>query len=102
MIRLVLACIALAVIGTVVLAGDAEQGKRLAESRCAPCHIVGIEPRLRSELADAPPFVMIGRKFGFDADMMVYALTGPHAKMNFSLSRPEADDVAAYVATLAK
>jgi hypothetical protein len=47
------------------------------------------------------PFMVIGSKFGFDPDSLVYALIGPHAKMNFSLRRPEADDVAAYIATLA-
>jgi hypothetical protein len=36
-----------------------------------------------------------------DPDALVFALVGPHAKMNFSLRRPEAEDVAAYIATLA-
>jgi cytochrome c len=93
-------CLALTVITTAALGADVNRGKRLAEQRCESCHIIGPGPR--GEVAEAPPFEAIGRKFGFDADMLVFALTGPHAKMNFSLSRPEADDVAAYVATLAK
>jgi mono/diheme cytochrome c family protein len=80
--------------------GDAQQGKRLAQIRCAVCHIV--EPNQRDEIADAPPFMVIGTKFGFDPDALVFALVGPHAKMNFSLRRPEAEDVAAYIGTLAK
>ena len=80
--------------------GDAQQGRRLAQIRCAVCHIV--EPNQRDEIADAPPFMIIGSKFGFDPDALVFALVGPHAKMNFSLRRPEAEDVAAYIGTLAR
>jgi len=79
--------------------GDAARGKRLAQIQCAVCHIV--EPNQRDEVADAPPFMVIGNKFGFDPDALVFALVGPHAKMNFSLRRPEAEDVAAYISTLA-
>ncbi len=79
---------------------DAEAGRRLAQLRCAACHIVA--PNQREEVADAPPFAIIGRKFGFNSDDLIFALIGPHAKMNFGLTRPDADDVAAYIATLAR
>jgi mono/diheme cytochrome c family protein len=82
------------------LAGDAEAGRRLAYLRCAACHIVA--KNQREEVAEAPPFAAIGRKFGFDADALVFALVGPHAKMNFSLNRREADDVSAYISTLSR
>jgi mono/diheme cytochrome c family protein len=74
---------------------DADAGRRLAQLRCAACHIVAQNPR--DEVADAPPFAIIGRKFGFNYDSLVFALMGPHAKMNFGLTRPEANDVAAYI-----
>jgi cytochrome c2 len=79
---------------------DAEAGQRLAQLRCAACHIV--PPSRREELADAPPFEMIGRKFGFDFDMLVSNLMGPHAKMNFSLGRSDAENIAASIGTLAR
>ena len=63
-------------------------------------HIVA--PHQRQEIADAPPFEVIGRKFGFDSDMLVFNLMGPHAKMNFSLRRSDAQDIAAYISTLAR
>jgi mono/diheme cytochrome c family protein len=81
-------------------AADAEAGKLLAQQRCAACHIVA--PDGRNEVADAPPFVVIGRKFGFDYDSIVIALIGPHRKMNFSLRRRDAEDIAAYIGTLAQ
>ena len=79
--------------------GDAAKGKRLAQIQCAVCHIV--EPNQRDEVAEAPPFMVIGTKFGFDPDALVFALVGPHQKMNFGLRRIEAEDVAAYISTLA-
>jgi hypothetical protein len=47
----------------------------------------------RDEVADAPSFTIIGRKFGFDYDSLVSALVGPHAKINFGVTRPEANNV---------
>lgn len=81
-------------------AADAESGKRIAELRCSPCHIV--VPHQREELANAPPFESIARKFGFNAEMLAYSILEPHPRMNVTLTRREADDVAAYIATLAK
>ncbi len=82
-------------------AADIEAGRRLAQQRCAACHIVTGSPR-NDLVADAPPFLVIGRKYGFDAEAIALNLVGPHAKMNFALSRPEANDVAAYIQSLAR
>ena len=79
-------------------AADADNGKRLAQDRCAACHAVA--PHTRSEVANAPPFEAIGRKYGFDADRIAHAIAGPHPKMNFSPGPAQAADVAAYIATL--
>jgi cytochrome c len=78
-------------------AADAGRGKRLAQEHCASCH--SVLPHTRSEVADAPPFDAIGRKYGFDADAIAHAITGPHPKMNFSPQPAEAADIAAYMAT---
>jgi mono/diheme cytochrome c family protein len=80
---------------------DLEAGRRLALQRCAACHIVTGSPR-NDVVADAPPFLVIGRKYGFDAEAIALNLVGPHTKMNFALSRPEANDVAAYIRSLAR
>jgi mono/diheme cytochrome c family protein len=79
---------------------DADAGRRLAQLRCVACHIVG--QNHGDEVADAPPFVVIGQKFGFNHDSLIVALMGPHAKMNFSLGRRDADDIAAYIITLTR
>jgi mono/diheme cytochrome c family protein len=82
------------------LAANAENGRRLAASHCASCH--AIAPPRRNELADSPPFELIGRKYGFDADAITHAIAGPHPKMNFSPRPDEAADIAAYISTLGK
>jgi mono/diheme cytochrome c family protein len=82
-------------------AADAGNGERIAQSRCAACHIV-VAPNQQRDVADAPPFETIARKFNFDADMLVFHLLDPHPKMNFALTRREANDVAAYMSTLAR
>jgi mono/diheme cytochrome c family protein len=92
-------CLGLALAASGAHAADAESGKRLAQQRCAACHIVTGSPR-NDLVADAPPFLVIGRKYGFDNEALVFNLVGPHAKMNFALSRREANDVAAYIQSL--
>jgi mono/diheme cytochrome c family protein len=82
-------------------AADSESGKRLAQLRCAACHIVTASPR-NDLVADAPPFLVIARKYGSDTDSLVFNLVGPHAKMNFALSRPEANNIAAYIGSLGR
>jgi cytochrome c len=99
-VLLFLAVIALFVFGATLRApaADAERGKRLAQDHCAACHTIA--PHARNEVANAPPFDVIGRKYGFDADRIAHAIAGPHPKMNFSPQRGEAADIAAYIAEL--
>jgi mono/diheme cytochrome c family protein len=80
------------------LAADADNGKRLAQARCVPCH--AIEPDQRRQVADAPSFEVIAGKF--NPEMLAFSLLDPHPRMNLTLTRREAQDIAAYVSTLAK
>ena len=82
------------------LAADADRGEAIARRRCASCHIVA--PHQRGEVAQAPPFAVIGRKSGFDSEMLMSSLLELHPRMNFSLTRREATDLAAYISGLAK
>ena len=94
----VLLALAAAVAAAPARAADARRGERLAQTHCAACHIVA--PHAREEVADAPPFEVIARKYGFDAGAITTAIAGPHAKMNFMPDPAEAADIAAYMATL--
>jgi cytochrome c len=94
------AILAMLVVAPGARAADADNGRRIAEQRCAFCHIVS--PFRRTEVADAPPFAVIARKYGFSADALNNAILGPHPKMNFSPPPLEAADLAAYMATLGR
>jgi mono/diheme cytochrome c family protein len=82
------------------VAADADGGKRLAQQHCSPCHLV--EPNQRQEGADSPPFETIVQKFGNAPEFIAFAILAPHPRMNVVLSRREAQDIAAYIATLGK
>ena len=81
-------------------AADADAGKRLAQQHCSPCHVV--EPGSRRELANSPPLETIARKFGSAPESIALAILSPHPRMNLTPSRRDAQDIAAYIATLAK
>ena len=81
-------------------AADAESGRRLAEMRCVPCHVVTqIQPR---QVTQAPPFEAIARKYAVGAEAIAFAILDPHPRMNMTVSRREAEDIAAYINTLAR
>ena len=82
------------------LAADADNGKRLAEMRCVTCHIVS--PGERRVVTDAPPFEAIARKYASNPDTLAFSIMDPHPRMNVTLTRREAQDVAAYINALAK
>ncbi len=65
-----------------------------------PCHAVA--PDRPREVADAPPFETIARKFARNPDILAFSLLDPHPRMNSPLTRREAQDIAAYINTLAK
>ena len=57
----------------------------------------------KSASADVPPFATIAKSATFNARQLAYFLLEPHPKMpNLSLSRSEADDLAAYIESLRK
>ena len=91
-------CATLALNASVALGADGEAGKRFARQRCAVCHIV--ERNHRHEVAKAPPFEAIRRKFGADPALLAFNLMGPHANMHVTLTRRDAANVAEYIRTL--
>lgn len=85
--------------GSAAMAADANHGAELAKRWCASCHAVTLEQRRAS--ADVAPFAEVARKPDFSAEKLAFFLLDPHPKMpDFPLSRTEAADLAAYIATL--
>ena len=80
---------------------QAVRGEKLARHWCASCHIVASDQKAGSDTA--PPFATIARKPGFDGGKIAEFLMDPHPKMpDMQLSRDEARDLGAYIASLAK
>jgi mono/diheme cytochrome c family protein len=81
------------------LAADPNNGERLARRWCAPCHVVASNQRVPT--GEAPPFATLTAKPDFDVAKLAFFLLDPHPKMpDMSLSRMEAADLAAYIASL--
>jgi hypothetical protein len=59
-------------------------------------------PHRREEVADSPPLETIARKFGFNADMLALSMRDPHPRMNITVTRGEAEDLASYAVTRGK
>lgn len=82
-------------------AADAYNGGQIARRWCAPCHVVAGDQQ--GTTGEAPPFASIAKKPGFDTGQLALFLLDPHPKMpNMSLTRIEAGDLAAYIASLGK
>ena len=81
------------------LSADPSNGERLAHRWCAACHVVAGDQK--GTTAEAPPFTTSARKPDFAPAKLAYFLLDPHPKMpSMTLSRNEANDLAAYIATL--
>ena len=96
-------CLLLAVTSSVgtssVLAADADHGADLAKRWCASCHVVATGQTQAS--ADVPSFASVARRQDFNPERLAFFLLDPHPKMpNMQLTRSEAADIAAYIATL--
>jgi mono/diheme cytochrome c family protein len=84
---------------TPAFAADPDNGERLSQRWCTACHVVASDQR--GPTGEAPPFRTIAAKPDFDAAKLAFFLMDPHPKMpNMQLSRTEAGDLAAYIATL--
>lgn len=80
-------------------AADAENGQVLAERWCTGCHVVSGTQNKGTDLA--PSFVSIAERPDFNAEKLAFFLLDPHPKMpNMALSRSEAANISAYVASL--
>lgn len=97
-LTVLLACVA-ALSGSPALAADPDHGADLAKRWCASCHLVSADQPQAS--ADVPSFAAVARKPGFTPEKLAFFLLDPHPKMpSFPLSRVEATDLAAYIASL--
>jgi mono/diheme cytochrome c family protein len=100
-IRTMLVLLATAIGSVAANAADANHGQTLARRWCATCHVVAANQQRPT--GEAPPFAVIAKRTDFDTTRLANFLLNPHPKMpNMSLTRIEAADLVAYIATLAR
>jgi mono/diheme cytochrome c family protein len=93
--------VAFAVAPNAAMAADVRQGEVLAKRWCATCHVVATDQKTGG--TQAPAFSAIAKKPGFDAAKLALFLLVPHPRMpDMNLSRGEASDLAAYIASQRK
>ncbi|MGA7388294.1 MAG: c-type cytochrome [Pseudolabrys sp.] len=101
MYRIAIGLLSVFVAGTLakaVSAADARKGETLAKRWCATCHVVASDQQRGT--AQSPPFSAIAKKPGFNEATLAFFLLTPHPRMpDMNLSRSEASDLAAFIAT---
>jgi mono/diheme cytochrome c family protein len=101
MVMGLLAILASAATADTAGAADAYNGGQIARRWCEPCHVVAGDQQ--GTTGEAPPFASIAKRPDFDTGQLAVFLLDPHPKMpNMSLTRIEAGDLAAYIASLGK
>ena len=100
--RIVMVATLLTVVGSSAFAaGQAEQGKAIAERWCAACHQVSPEQTTAS--ADVPSFMTIAQMRATPSALAALQgfLADPHPVMpDMSLTRQEIRDLVAYIGSL--
>jgi mono/diheme cytochrome c family protein len=83
------------------MAADIAHGQQLALRWCAGCHTVTSDAARATDVP--PPFSSVAQRPGFDQNRLAFFLLNPHPVMpNMGLSRNDAADLAAYIASLRK
>jgi mono/diheme cytochrome c family protein len=91
---------AVAIAATPAMAADSHNGERLAQRWCVSCHVVS-STQQGSASDVAPPFTSIAKMPDLDAARIAWYLLAPHPRMpDMNLTRNEAADLAAYIASL--
>lgn len=80
---------------------DPAHGEQLAKRWCAACHIVAADQTRGAD--NVPAFASVALMPGFSAENIAQFLMDPHPKMpDMQLTRDEARDLGAYVASLGR
>lgn len=100
-LRFILTLAALALPAAPAAAQNGDEGKALAEKRCAQCHAIGLDGA--SPHRDAPPFRDIVKRYPVDnlAEALAEGITvGHHAMPEFTFPPDEIASLLAYLDTL--
>ena len=95
-----LLCIAITLsLPAMAFGGDAVEGERFARRVCTACHAITSGP---SPMAAAPPFATIARSKNFRIQGSGLLFKNHPIMPSFAFTNEQAEDVAAYLKTLAR
>jgi cytochrome c len=83
--------------------GSERRGRAIAQSKCAPCHAIGVEGD--SPVAVAPPFRVLPQRYPVEnlAEALAEGIYVGHPMMpEFKFDPPEIDALLAFIEDLAK
>jgi mono/diheme cytochrome c family protein len=85
----------------VIAGGIVANGRALAMTWCANCHLVAPPTANTTAAGDVPTFASVARRLPTDADLLAAFIANPHPPMpNLNLSRQDIKDLLAYISTL--
>ena len=85
-------------LSSVLAAGDAREGRQIAERWCSSCHMIGRDTRGGDA---APPFVALASDPARTETFLRNWISNPHPPMpNLNLSRQDVEDLSAYIRSL--
>ena len=100
-VKLILIITALTLGGIDCFAANISRGRDLSRRWCSGCHLVA--PDQQSIIVFTAPFASIAQRPNFNARELSASLLTSHPQMqDRALSRDEAADIAAYIASLRK
>lgn|SRR5690606_3145351 len=99
--RTILALCLMLVAGVVQGAGDAEQGRKVAEQWCARCHVVGTA-KPYGGIDSTPTFFLMSEKLDrYRPRVQTFKQRRPHKALDFDeVSRDDLEDLLAYIGSL--
>lgn len=86
--------------GSALAAGDAEQGRRVAEKWCARCHVIGAD-KPAGGIDSTPSFLLMHDKFdGYRERIRSFDQRRPHKALEFDVDPGEREDLITYIGVL--
>lgn len=81
-------------------AGDADEGREIAERTCKGCHVIG-EANLLGGIGSTPSFFLMQEKLDqYRWRILSVNSRRPHIAREFELTRAELEHLVAYISTL--
>jgi mono/diheme cytochrome c family protein len=99
--RAILSLVLLLPAGAALAAGDVERGRKVAETWCARCHVIGTA-KPHGGIDSTPTFFLMNEKLdNYRPRVQTFKERRPHKGLDFEeVSRDDLEDLLAYIGSL--